>query len=320
MIKNLFLHLLLLLPSTIFAQTVERESNPRSIQIITEDINRFWTAFDSSKVNPSHSEDIFQTLYLDKGTPGLREFDIQSLKGVKNLESASNKYDLYYKSIRSNTLAVSKQKKQIVKALVKFKKLYKPAKFPPVYFLIGDLNSGGRSSEEGLLIGTEVNCANDTSDFTNIYPAFIPVLKSLTPMNIPNIVVHELMHYQQTYADQEVSLLGSIIREGSAAFLSELVTQIPSNSNLKEYGDKHERELWDELKKDLTASNLNKWLYNSAVEGRPADLGYYMGFKIAESYYHQSKNKKQAVREMLNINNFQEFLIQSKYQVNAHGE
>lgn len=313
--KSFILQLFLAFPLLALAQNVlDKQSNPRAIRLITEDITRFWAAFDSSRVNPTHSEEIFKTLYFDKGTPGLREFDIQSIKGIKNLALAAKKYELYYNSIRSNTLKVERTKEKIVKSLIRFKKLYEPAKFPSVYFLIGDLNSGGRSSEEGLLIGTEVNCADNKSDFTNIYPPFVPILKSLTVKNIPNIVVHELMHYQQAYADQHLNLLGNIIREGSADFLSELITRQTNNVQLRAYGDKYERELWNELKNELTSSEIKKWLYNSTVDERPANIGYYIGYKITQSYYNNSANKKQAISDILNIKDFREFLIKSQYQ------
>ncbi len=44
-----------------------------------------------------------------------------------------------------------------------------------------------------------------------------------------------------------------------------------------------------------------------------ADLGYYIGFKIAESYYSKAEDKKQAVRDILNITDIGAFLKASGY-------
>ena len=47
---------------------------------------------------------------------------------------------------------------------------------------------------------------------------------------------------------------------------------------------------------------------------RPADLGYYIGYKIAEAYYKNAADKKQAVKDILEIKDFNEFLKASKYE------
>ena len=47
---------------------------------------------------------------------------------------------------------------------------------------------------------------------------------------------------------------------------------------------------------------------------RPADLGYWVGYKIAESYYKNAKDKKQAVKELLEIKDFSKFLADSRYE------
>ena len=44
------------------------------------------------------------------------------------------------------------------------------------------------------------------------------------------------------------------------------------------------------------------------------DLGYYIGYKICESYYQSAKDKKQAIKDILEIKDFNQFLIDSKYE------
>ena len=53
-------------------------------------------------------------------------------------------------------------------------------------------------------------------------------------------------------------------------------------------------------------------LFDQAKD-RPADLGYYIGYKICESYYRNSSNKNQAVRDILEVKDFEQFLSASKY-------
>jgi len=65
----------------------------------------------------------------------------------------------------------------------------------------------------------------------------------------------------------------------------------------------------------MTANDNSLWLYNgNSIKDRPADLGYYMGYKIAEAYYKNAADKKQAVRDILEIKDFAAFLKASRYE------
>ena len=289
-------------------------SNPNNVEFVTSDIGRFWTAFDSCQVHPQRSEGFYDTFYFGPGTAGLKTFKSISIKSTNNLVQATEKYKLFYNSIRTTTMKVAKLKPTLHNDLVKFKQLYPGAKFPNIYFLMGDLNSGGKSEKVGLLIGCEVNCADSNSNFTNVYPPFVKALKSLTIKNIPSIVVHELVHYQQSYVDSNTNLLGYAIKEGSADFICKLITGKTTNDFLFKYGDTNEKELWSEFKKDMKGDDINKWLYNSGTEERPGNLGYYIGYKITESYYLHRKDKQTAISEILNIKDFDLFLKKSTYE------
>ena len=54
--------------------------------------------------------------------------------------------------------------------------------------------------------------------------------------------------------------------------------------------------------------DLSKWLYQGdRSTDRPADLGYWMGYRICEAYYKRAADKKQAIREILEIKDFEAF-------------
>ena len=55
-------------------------------------------------------------------------------------------------------------------------------------------------------------------------------------------------------------------------------------------------------------------LSGEAAKERPADLGYYIGYKICEAYYQNAKDKKQAIKDILGIKDFNQFLKDSGYQ------
>jgi hypothetical protein len=101
------------------------------------------------------------------------------------------------------------------------------------------------------------------------------------------------------------------LREGACDFIGELVSR---NKKKNEYGDQHEAKLWTEFKNELCNENIGNWLYNGyAVKDKPADLGYYIGYKIAESYYNNHTDKKKAIVDIIEMDNPIQFLENSKY-------
>ncbi|MCH8290967.1 hypothetical protein IH992_07705 [Candidatus Poribacteria bacterium] len=132
---------------------------------------------------------------------------------------------------------------------------------------------------------------------------------------LPGIVAHELIHAQQRSRGSDEKLLAQSIIEGSADFIGEIISEQNFDSHLKVYGDAREPELWEAFKREMHDKNVSNWLYNAAsAKDRPADLGYYIGYKICESYYNRAKNKKRAIEDILTIKDFDRFLEESRYE------
>jgi hypothetical protein len=47
---------------------------------------------------------------------------------------------------------------------------------------------------------------------------------------------------------------------------------------------------------------------------RTADLGYFVGYRIAESYYNTAADKRKAVQDILTMTDFAEILRKSGYR------
>jgi hypothetical protein len=272
---------------------------PDSAIIHTEDISLFWTVFDQS--SPKFNGENFQILYLDSGSDGLKGFIKMRIESGKILSKIVKKNLSYYQQIRQSSLSISSKKDILYGYFSALKKLYPSAVFPDVYFVIGALNTGGTTFKGGLIIGAEM-FGEETATFK---PRLNIELANL-------IVVHELIHFQQNYV-KDNSLLAQSIKEGAADFICELITGSHSNKPIYQYGNDHEGELWEEFKKDMHETNWTPWLYYTKDKTRPKDLGYWMGYKIVRAYFENSINKEEAIYNMLNINNFSEFLTKSGY-------
>ncbi len=302
-------------------QKIKKElSAENQKNVLTADIDHFWEAFDNLKICKTFADSAnsFQQLYLDRATDGLIDFirvrDFQAAKYVKLVA----KYPKFYKSLRKNSSEVKKSEQTIEKVFLKFKEIYPNFKPFKVCFAMGIMNTGGTISNNFVLIGTEITASTkdmDLSEFEdNEYRKIFEGNEDLQT-KIKSLVAHECVHTQQSKSIDPNSikceLLYRTIREGSADFIAELVS---GNEKTNEYGDKNEKQIWTDFKNEICNENSNNWLYNhSIVKGKPADLGYFVGYKIAKEYYKNASDKKQAVNDIIGMTNPLRFLELSRY-------
>jgi uncharacterized protein YjaZ len=288
---------------------IKKELEPENRKnVLTLDIDHFWEAFDNLKNCKSYSDsaDSFQRIYLDRATNGLLDFIQKRDLTAEKYVTAVAKNAAYYQSVRSNTYQAKKAEQTIEEVFKRFKELY--SNFTPfkVCFAIGIKNTGGTVSHNYVLIGAEVT----TSIEGNLTPTDDEIIQK-----IKTIVAHECVHTQQKlHADSlsiKCELLYQSIREGACDFIAELVS---GNKKKNEYGDQHESELWVQFKNELCNQNIGNWLYNgSTVKNKPRDLGYYIGYKIVQSYYNNAKNKRQAIVDIIEMDDPIKFLDRSRY-------
>ena len=134
--------------------------NPAAARIVTEDIPRFWGAFDA--MTSATDTMPLRTQYLDRGTIGLTDFTNARWKSAKTLTAMVWPLRSYYASIRQNTLTVERMEPALRRAFQALDTMYDGAVFPDVYFAIGGMSTGGTTSNDGLLIGIAMAIAVET--------------------------------------------------------------------------------------------------------------------------------------------------------------
>ncbi len=298
---------------TVSAGNAQQKPNhdPDAAELVFSDIDLFWKAYDSAK--PANRTGVLREEYLEKGSLGLKEFTRVRIVSAENLAKTIEKHPKYYASLREPSRKAASYNKAIRDTFHKLKELYEPAVFPNVYFVIGRMNSGGTLTDKGLLIGVDMHGMTKGTPVEELGGWHRVTIKPIE--DIPHIVAHELIHYQQKYPRGNSTLLGMAIMEGSADFVGELISGSQINLHLHKYGNARERELWAEFKQQMDGKDLSNWLFQGdRAKGRPADLGYYIGYKICEAYYQQAAHKKEAIKAILEIKDFKEFLKASKYE------
>jgi hypothetical protein len=287
---------------------IKKELEPEnSKNVLTLDIDHFWQAFDNLKNCKNFSDSVatFQKIYLDRATDGLLDFiQVRDLTAEKYVMAVA-KNGAFYQSVRPNTYQAKKAERVIDEVFKRFKELYSNFKPFKVCFAIGIKNTGGTVSHNYVLIGSEL-----TTSVESTTPTDEEIIQK-----IKTIVAHECVHTQQKlHADStaiKCDLLYHSIREGACDFIAELVS---GNKKTNEYGNQHENELWIQFKNELCNQNIGNWLYNgSTVKNKPRDLGYYIGYKITESCYNNSKDKKEAIVSIIEMDDPIRFLELSKY-------
>lgn len=297
----------------LMAKVEAKQHNPRKAKLVTSDIQLFWKAYDATLKNPGLKEEIYQAQYFDKGSVGLQDYYLSKIRSthlfVKNLDSKRQ----FYPAIRANTEQVAAMKKQIRAGFLKMKDLYPLARFPNVYFVIGRFNAGGTVSGNGMLVSVDMEARSANTPLEELTLWERNNLGSLD--DLPTIVAHEHIHILQKKPKGRTLLEGAI-HEGMADFLAELITGKNPNARLLAYGNAHEKEVWAEFQPDMMSSNWRNWIANGDQETdeRPSDLGYYVGYKICQAYYEELADKKQAIHDMLNLEDYTAFLQRSRYE------
>jgi hypothetical protein len=299
---------------------LESENN-KTVQ--TLDIDHFWEAFDRLKTCKTHFDSVqaFQKLYLDRATDGLIDFIKQRDFSAEKFVVAVNQFPKFYNAVRRNTYESKKAAPLIEEVFLKFKEIYPSFKPFKVCFAIGLISSGGTTSNSFVLIGAEVTTSTKDVDLSEFKAnSFSKVLASegIILQKIKNMVSHECVHTQQKKGLEKNAincpLLYSVMHEGFCDFIGELVVGSQINIVAQEYGNNHEKELWEEFKNEMCSNDSKKWLYNYFTsKDRPADLGYFIGYKIAKEYYQNATDKNQAIINIIEMDDPLRFLEISRY-------
>ena len=197
----------LMLPA---AAQQKQNHDPDAAELVFSDIDLFWKAYDRAELGGR--AEVLRKEYLEKGSWGLKEFTRVRIGSAENLAKAIETHPKYYAALREPSRKAAAYKDAIRASFHKLKELYEPAVFPNVYFVIGRMTSGGTLTDTGLLIGVDMYGMSMTTAVEELGGWHKAVLKPIE--DIPYIVAHELIHYQQKYPKDDSTLLGKAIQEG----------------------------------------------------------------------------------------------------------
>lgn len=288
--------------------------NPDLAKIVTKDIRHFWEAYSLAEKDSTNTNNIYKNYYFDKASDGMQDYMGSKVSSIDYFIKHIESHPKLYKTIRENTFKADEYKKNIQQSFRNLKELYPEAKFPDVYFVMGAFTSGGTVSSSGLLIG--INQMSDGENVNTEELDFDDKLLMNKSKYLPNVVAHELIHFQQDGMKKDTITLGYAIKEGMADFIGELISGETANRKIFEWAKGKEKQIWADFKKDMYYDRYSNWIanYNKASKDSYPDLGYWIGYEICKSYYENTKDKELAIYDMLHIKDYQKFLADSKWE------
>ncbi len=230
----------------------------------------------------------------------------------------SNKYPRFWESpSRPNTLSIRQHEPLIESYVQKFKIIYPDIRAANIYFTITAIRAAGTTQDSLALIGSEIALGDKNTDVSEFPDKRLAnFFNSKNSGNIIPVVIHEYVHTQQK--PEGKILLAEAIYEGACDFITELILERPLQNSYLIYGRKNEKELKRQFKKEMFSEDLSHWLYNGSTSKTMGDLGYFMGYTICKSFYRHTKDKRAAMKTIINLNYPDQsavmtFLKESKY-------
>jgi hypothetical protein len=282
--------------------------------ISTVDIDNFWNAFDHLS-NNMDDESIIQKLYINKASLGLRQFiQVRPYFTAKEYLLSIRTYPKYWNTVRESTYKVKDETTNIKQYFIEIKKIYPGFSIPNVCFAISPIQTGGTIDKNGktLLIGSEIVCADMNVDISEFHNGLEKVLGR---QDVETFIVHESVHTIQKIKN-DTPFFNRLLIEGCALYITNLIVKRTGYEVLFSEAYQNEKLIKEELIKDIDTGRIDskKWFGFQSTMKIP-DLGYFIGYRIAEEYYKNEENKASALENIIELNEPQKIIDISKYLV-----
>jgi hypothetical protein len=268
-------------------------------EIRIDDVELFYRVYDAAGGRPSAEQ--LQRDYLDRGSEGLHQFaKVRNITGVR-IADALAKNPQMYASAKRCLAVLPRVRERVGLALEKLGQLYPEARFPPVTVAVGR----GRpvavgSPVTGIQIGLEILCATDWLG-ADVEDRFVYV------------IAHEYAHVQQVREivdNEHPTVLEGSLMEGAAELTAELIAGKPSSAHLAAFMKQGDKKIETAFLADQDKTDISGWLNNSTVDN-PGQLGYGVGYRVVKAYYQRASDKRQALREILQMTDPKALLAKS---------
>lgn len=274
--------------------------------VVTSDVGRFWEAYDAVRAVPDSAGwyRALDELFVAPGTPGLHALMERRGYTPEHYVRAITGAPRFWDSVRANTLRADDYAGEIEAVVDRLRALYPALRPAQIYFTVGALLTGGTTLDDKVLIGSEVAMGDSTAVTDELPDGLRQNLRRYFDTNpVEDVVLlnaHEYVHTQQ--GPFGADLLAVALQEGVAEYVSVLAAERPSAAPAVAFGQANEPRVRDRFATEMFSGRWNDWLYNNAEnEFGVRDLGYYVGYAIAERYVGRSADSGRAVARLIEL-------------------
>ena len=276
------------------------EAPPR-VAIVTSDVDRFFALADDPALAAQPEQ--LAARYLADASPGLIEFMALRRITPEKLAAALRDKPQVFQDARGCAAKLPNVRARLVAATDRLAQIYPAARFPPITVAIGRATTAGTANAKGLYIGLEALCA-------------AKFIEADDEDRFVHVIAHEYVHAQQPLAqieDREESVLRAALVEGAAEFIAEQMSGSVGYPLLHIWARGREKELETAFLAEKDAKAIgSRWLYNQrGTDGWPGDLGYWVGYRVAKSYYNRAPDKAAAIKAIIEMRDPAAFLAES---------
>jgi len=273
--------------------------SPAPIAIETEDVARFYRVYEAAGGHPTAQQ--IQHDYLDPGSAGLHHLTQVRNVNAENIARAVATHPELYTGARTCLPALPRVRERLERSFANLLRLYPEAAKPPVTILV---SRGKPIAIAGPGHGVQVALESMCSDIA------AKILGANVDDRFVNTIAHEYIHVQQSPEQQSSTVLQRALAEGVAEFLGQLISGGLANAAVHASAKGHELTIETRFAADLDKTDLSAWFDNTTADD-PGQLGYWVGYRIAKSYYQQAADKRAAIRELIQATDAHAILARS---------
>lgn len=269
-----------------------------------EDVTRFYDIYDAAGGHPS--ADALQRDYVERGSDGLQRLArLRHVDGRRIADNLARHPEIYVHAKRC-LVPLPRVRERLRNVLGKLFQMYPQGTPAPVTVAVGRGKPVGVTDATGVIIGLEALCAVNYFD-ADVEDRFV------------HVIAHEYAHVQQAvkapafYDKPQPTVLEQSLIEGAAEFTGELISGSIAHVDLPARVRGHEQAIETAFVGDEDKTDLSAWLYNGTLT-EPGDLGYWVGYRIVKSYYQHARDKRAALRDILEMNDAKAFLAKSGWR------
>lgn len=255
--------------------------------------------------------------YLDGAAEGLRTWlTIYPATADELVEELAGRPH-YYASLSNLPARIAPFEQEMAQAYVRMENIAPGADLGAVHFLIGKRNAGGTARQLGTMVAGEFFGRTPQTDMRE----FSPGATLYDVGDLVQVVVHEGAHNLQRHIQGEpdyisiytnparMTLVNFAVREGVADYVTYLVTGRLLDRHA--FAEPREAEIWAEfapIQNENITAKLG-WFTGRFPDGRawPNQVGYYVGYKMAEHVHTTAANRDAALMQLLSPNTDEQF-------------